>query len=196
MTEPAAPAAAPGAGAVGRPGLGGIDKAGGAARRVSGPLRCTVAAMVTLEGIAGVRSRVGQELGVSEWYDVSQDVIDTFAECTGDFQWIHVDRQRASASTFGGTIAHGLFTLSLGPKFAGELFSVEGFAFGLNYGYDRVRYPAPLPVGSRVRMRAELSSAEDVPGGVQIVVRQTFEREGSEKPVCVADAISRWIVDA
>lgn len=152
--------------------------------------------MIILEGVAGIRSWVGQELGVSNWYDVGQDVVDAFADCTGDFQWIHVDPERAEASPFGGTIAHGLFTLSLGPKFAGELFNVEGFGFGLNYGYDRVRYPAPLPVGSRVRMRAELLSAEDVQGGVQIVVRQTFELEGSEKPVCVADAISRWIIDA
>jgi acyl dehydratase len=152
--------------------------------------------VVTLDGIAGIRSRLGQELGVSAWYEVSQDVVDAFAACTGDRQWIHVDRARAAASSFGGTIAHGLLTLSLGPRFADELYRVTGFAYGLNYGYDRVRYPAPLAVGSCVRMRAELSTVDETPGGVQMVVRQTFEREGFEKPVCVADAISRWIVDA
>ena len=144
-----------------------------------------------LNGPEAVRAAVGTEIGVSSWHTVTQDDIDRFAQVTGDDQWIHVDAERAAATPFGGTIAHGLFTLGLGPKFAYELFDLQGFAFGLNYGYDRVRFPAPLPVGSRVRMRALLARVEDVPGGIQLTVTQTFEREGHEKPVCIADFLMR-----
>jgi acyl dehydratase len=147
--------------------------------------------MLTITGIDELKAKVGGELGVSDWLEITQDRVDAFAEDTGDHQWIHVDVERASQTPFGGTIAHGLLTLSLGPRFTYELFAVEGFAFGLNYGYGRVRFPAPLPVGSRVRMRATLTSVEDVPGGVHMVVTQTFEREGLEKPVCVAESLVR-----
>jgi acyl dehydratase len=147
--------------------------------------------MLTITGIDDLKARVGQELGVSAWLDVTQDKINAFADDTGDHQWIHVDTERAAQTPFGGTIAHGLYTLSLGPQFTYSLFAVEGFAFGLNYGYGRVRFPAPLPVGSRVRMRATLASVDDVPGGVHMVVTQTFEREGAEKPVCVAESLVR-----
>ncbi|MDO8212231.1 MaoC family dehydratase [Conexibacter sp. CPCC 206217] len=151
--------------------------------------------MITrLEGVDGLRDQVGADLGVSSWHDVTQAAIDAFAQATGDFQWIHVDVERARASDFGSTIAHGLYTLSLGPLLNTEVFDVAGFSFGLNYGFERVRYPATLPVGARVRMHALLLSATEVPGGIQIVVRQTFEREGADKPACVADAVSRWIV--
>jgi acyl dehydratase len=118
-------------------------------------------------------------------------MIDAFADATGDHQWIHVDPERAKETPFGGTIAHGLFTLGLGPKLSYEMFSIEGIAFGINYGYDRVRFPAPLPVDSKVRMRATLSQIDDVPGGVQFKITQTFELEGGEKPVCVAESLSR-----
>jgi len=148
--------------------------------------------MLTITGIDDLKARVGDELGVTDWHDVTQDAIDAFARATGDDQWIHVDVERAAQTAWGGTIAHGLYTLSLGPKFSYELFSFEGFGFGLNYGYNRVRFPAPLPVGSRVRMRALLAAVEEVPGGVQLTVTQTFEREGSEKPVCVADWVARY----
>lgn len=144
-----------------------------------------------INGLDDLKERVGQELGVSEWHDVTQAEIDRFAEATGDDQWIHVDPERARDTPFGGTIAHGLYTLSLGPKFAYEMFSLEGVAFGVNYGYDRVRFPAPLPVNSKVRMRATLASVDDIPGGAQIKIVQTFEREGGEKPVCVAEALAR-----
>lgn len=147
--------------------------------------------MLTLHGVDDLRARVGQELGVSKWRAVTQDHIDAFAGVTGDHQWIHVDPDRAAIMPFHSTIAHGLYTLSLGPRFSYELFAIEGFAFALHYGYDRVRFPAALPVDSRVRMRATLARVEDVPGGVQIAVTQTFEREGGTKPVCVADAIAR-----
>jgi len=145
----------------------------------------------TLTGPDEVKAAVGTELGVSDWYEVTQATIDQFAEVTGDHQWIHVDPERAAQTPFGGTIAHGLFTLSLGPKLSYEIMDMQGFAFGVNYGYGRVRFPAPLPVGSKVRMRGELTNVEDVPGGIQITVTQTFEREGEEKPVCVAESLAR-----
>jgi acyl dehydratase len=147
--------------------------------------------MLTISGIDELRAKVGEELGVSEWHEVNQDEIDAFAEATGDHQWIHVDPERAAETPFGSTIAHGLYTLSLGPRFTFALFTIEGFAFGLNYGYNKVRFPAPLPVDSRVRMRATLASVDDVPGGVQLTITQTFEREGEEKPVCVAESVAR-----
>ena len=147
--------------------------------------------MLTITGIDELKTKVGEELGVSEWHEVTQADIDAFAEATGDHQWIHVDPERAAQTPFGSTIAHGLYTLSLGPVLTEEAFSLEGIAFGLNYGYDRVRFPSPLPVDSRVRMRATLTSVDDVPGGIQMKVTQTFEREGGEKPVCVAEQLVR-----
>jgi acyl dehydratase len=147
--------------------------------------------MLTISGIDELKAKAGEELGVSEWQEVTQDAIDAFADATGDHQWIHVDPARAAQTPWGSTIAHGLYTLSLGPQFTFAMFTIEGFAFGLNYGYNKVRFPAPLPVNSRVRMRATLSSVEDVPGGVQLTITQTFEREGEEKPVCVAESVSR-----
>jgi acyl dehydratase len=144
-----------------------------------------------INGLEELKGKVGQELGVSEWMDVTQEAIDAFAEATGDHQWIHVDPERAKETPFGGTIAHGLYTLSLGPQFSYAMFEIADVAFGINYGYGKVRFPAPLPVGSKVRMRATLTKAEDVPGGVQFTVTQTFEREGGDKPVCVAEAIAR-----
>jgi acyl dehydratase len=148
--------------------------------------------MITLSGIDDIKAKVGEELGVSSWHEVTQQDIDTFADVTGDHQWIHVDVERAKQTPFGGTIAHGYYTLSLVPKFTYELFSVEGFAFGLNYGVNKVRFPAPLPVGSKVRMRATLSSVEDVPGGIQVMTTCTLEREGGDKPVCVAETLARF----
>jgi acyl dehydratase len=147
--------------------------------------------MLTITGIDELKAKVGEELGVSEWHEVTQDEIDAFADATGDHQWIHVDPQRAAETPWGSTIAHGLYTLSLGPQFTFALFTIEGFAFGLNYGYNKVRFPAPLPVDSRVRMRATLASVDDVPGGVQLTITQIFEREGEEKPVCVAESVAR-----
>ena len=147
--------------------------------------------MLTITGVEDLKARAGDELGVSEWYLVTQEEIDAFADTTGDHQWIHVDVERAADTPFGGTIAHGLYTLSLGPRFTFEVFTIDGFAFGLNYGYNKVRFPAPLPVGTRVRMRATLSAVDDVPGGVQITITETFEREGGDKPVCVAESVAR-----
>jgi acyl dehydratase len=147
--------------------------------------------MLTINGIEDLKERVGQELGVSEWHEVSQAEIDAFAEATDDHQFIHVDPERAKQTPFGSTIAHGLYTLSLGPKFSYEMFSVDNVAFGINYGYEKIRFPAPVPVDSKVRMRAELLSVDDIPGGVQFKVKQTYEIEGAEKPACVAEALAR-----
>jgi acyl dehydratase len=147
--------------------------------------------MITINGIDELKAKVGEELGVSDWHEVTQEAIDEFARVTGDDQWIHVDPERAKDTPFGGTIAHGYYTLSLGPKFSYGLYTLDGFVFAVNYGLDKVRFPAPLPVGSKVRMRATLTSVDDVPGGVQMKVTQTFEREGGEKPVCVAEQLVR-----
>jgi acyl dehydratase len=147
--------------------------------------------MLTLTGMEEVKERVGQELGVSDWKEVTQESVNAFADATGDHQWIHVDPERAKDTPFGGTIAHGFYTLSMYPALFYEMVSFEGFAFGLNYGLNRVRFPAPLPVGSRVRVRATLASVEDIAGGIQTTIEYTFEREGGEKPVCVAEALVR-----
>ena len=147
--------------------------------------------MITLNGIDDIKARVGQELGVSDWDDVTQEKIDAFADATGDHQWIHVDPERAAQTPFGGTIAHGYYTLSLAPRFSYELYRVENVAFALNYGLNKVRFPAPLPVGSKVRMRATIASVEDIAGGIQMATALTFEREGGDKPVCVAETLVR-----
>ena len=130
-------------------------------------------------------------MGPSEWLEVTQDAIDAFADVTGDHQWIHVDPKRAKDTPYGGTIAHGYYTLSLAPRFTEQILALEGFAFVVNYGLDRVRFPAPLPVGSKVRMAARLADVADISGGAQIKLELTFEREGGDKPVCVADSLAR-----
>ena len=147
--------------------------------------------MRTITGLDGLRAAEGETLGTSDWHEVTQDDINAFADVTGDHQWIHVDPERAKDTPFGGTIAHGFYTLSLGPKFSYELYTMEGIAFALNYGLGKVRFPAPVPVGSKVRMRATLQAVDDIPGGAQITMLHTFEVEGGEKPVCVAEALSR-----
>ncbi len=147
--------------------------------------------MLTLNGLDEVKAHIGQELGVSDWYEVTQTEIDSFAEVTGDHQWIHVDPERAKETPFGGTIAHGFYVLSLAPRFSYAMYNLEGFAFALNYGLNRVRFISPMPVGQRLRMRAKLVSADDVAGGAQMLTELTFEREGGEKPVCVAETLTR-----
>ena len=136
---------------------------------------------------------VGQEVGVSPWVEVTQEQVDTFADATGDHQWIHVDPERAADSPFGTTIAHGLYSLSRTPALLEELMAFDGFAHSLNYGYDKVRFIHPLPVGSQIRMRAEIASADEVkPGQVHVVTRLTVEADGIEKPIVVADSIGRF----
>jgi|HigsolmetaAR201D_1030396.scaffolds.fasta_scaffold01186_13 acyl dehydratase len=149
-------------------------------------------AKLIIDGLEDLKSRVGQELGVSDWVDVTQERINAFADATGDHQFIHVDPERAAQTPFGGTIAHGLYTLSLGPALINDVYEIKGIGFAVNYGYNKVRFPAPVPSGSRVRMRVTLSSAEDVNGGgVQMVLTQTYEVEGGDKPVCVAEHVVR-----
>jgi len=138
-----------------------------------------------------LRAAVGTEVGHGRWLEVSQERIDKFADATSDHQWIHVDPERAASGPFGGTVAHGYLTLSLVPALTAGITAVDGALMGVNYGLNKVRFPAPLPAGSRVRASVELLSVDDVPGGVQLVSRVTVEREGGEKPVCVAETVSR-----
>jgi acyl dehydratase len=147
--------------------------------------------MTTITGLDELNALEGKDLGTSEWHKVTQKDIDQFAEVTGDHQWIHVDVKRAKDTPFGGTIAHGYYTLSLAPMFTEQVLALDGFAFAINYGLNKVRFPAPLPVGSRVRMTARLAKLEDVPGGAQMTLELTFERDGGEKPVCVAETLAR-----
>jgi acyl dehydratase len=142
--------------------------------------------------IAGLQDRVGEHLGWSDWREITQERVDTFADATDDHQWIHVDRERAAAeSPFGGTIAHGYLTLALVAPALGELIHVDGVSMGINYGLDRVRFPAPVPVGSRIRAGAELVEVTEVAGGVQSKLNVTFEIENGEKPACVAEVLVR-----
>ena len=147
--------------------------------------------MTTITVLDRLKEAEGQELGTSDCHEVTQKDIDTFADVTGDHQWIHVDPERARDTPFGGTIAHGYYTLSLAPGFSEQILKFEGFAFGINYGLNKVRFPAPLPVGGKVRMHAKIVSVEPIQGGAQITLALTFEHEGGEKPVCVAESIAR-----
>jgi acyl dehydratase len=150
-------------------------------------------ALVEVNGVEGMQALVGQEIGPSEWRLVTQEDINTFAGLSGDHQWIHVDVERAKAeSPFGTTIAHGNLTLSLVDGFRDELISSTGFALGVNYGWDKIRFPAPVPVDSKVRARAENISVEEKGGGwYQVVTRFTLEVEGNEKPCFVGDSVTR-----
>ncbi|MFD8536587.1 MaoC family dehydratase [Streptomyces rubrogriseus] len=139
-----------------------------------------------------VKAAVGEQLGYTDWLAVDQKRIDLFAEATGDHQWIHVDPEKAAAGPFGGTIAHGYLTLSLLPLFGPQLIRVEGVKMGVNYGTNKVRFPSPVPVGSRLRATAAVTGVEDVKGGIQVSVAFTVEREGGDKPVCVAESVSRY----
>lgn len=149
---------------------------------------------VIFKSIDELTASVGRDLGVTSWETIKQSRIDAFAEATGDHQWIHVDPERAREGPFGATIAHGYLTLSLSSLFLPQLMRVEISGMGINYGLDRVRFPAPVRVGSRIRGRGEILSVTPVTGGVQVVVRVTIEIEGSERPGCVADTISRFMV--
>ena len=146
-----------------------------------------------LNGIDEVRAAVGTHFGYSDWITITQDRVQRFAEATGDHQWIHVDVERANAGPFGGPIAHGYLTLSLSNYFLPQIVSVEGFAMGINYGTGKVRFLSPVRVGARVRGGAELVSVDDVAGGIQTMMRITIELEGSEKPACVIESLSRYL---
>ena len=148
--------------------------------------------MRTIASIEELKSLVGQEVAVSDWVQISQERVNLFAEATGDHQWIHLDVERSrKESPYGGTIAHGFLTLSLLPMLMESVISMPTSKMGVNYGLNKVRFPAPVPVGSKVRGRVELMEVEDIPGGAQMTWKVTIEREGGDKPVCVAESLSR-----
>ncbi|HWF25336.1 MAG TPA: MaoC family dehydratase [Solirubrobacteraceae bacterium] len=148
--------------------------------------------MLTAATIEELRARAGEELGASEFRAVTQEQVDGFAALTGDHQWIHTDPERARSTPFGGTIVHGYFTVALAPVLLAEVLPLDGFAMALNYGLDKLRFPAPLPVGERVRMHVRLDDVQVIPtGGATLALTLTFEREGADKPVCVASALYR-----
>jgi acyl dehydratase len=147
----------------------------------------------TVHGIAGLKELEGQHLGYSEWVEVTQERVNTFADATGDHQWIHVDVERATReSPFGGPIAHGYLTLSLGPMLFPQILRVEGISMAVNYGCEKVRFPSPVPVGAKVRLGGELVGVEAITGGAQVTVRFVFECDGSSKPSCVAEVVFRY----
>ena len=150
--------------------------------------------MRTFEKLADLASLVGEEIGLSEWTTIDQARIQRFADATDDQQWIHIDPVRAAAGPFGTTIAHGFLTLSLLPKFFAESYSVSDTRMALNYGLGKVRFPAPVPVDSRLRGRFKLLAFEPIEGGAQLTVEVTVEREGAAKPVCVAESLTRQYV--
>jgi acyl dehydratase len=148
--------------------------------------------MTVLKSIDELKAKAGSHLGYSEWREITQERVNRFADDTDDHQWIHVDVERAKTGPFGQTIAHGFLTLSLAIPMLEEVFDVEGTKLIVNYGLNRVRFPAPVPVGSRIRLGADLKSVEDVSGGVQAVIEVTFELEGGAKPPCVAEILYRY----
>jgi acyl dehydratase len=147
----------------------------------------------TIEGIEGLKGLVGEEIGVSDYRDISQDLINRFADATGDHQWIHIDVERAQReSPFGTTIAHGYLLVSLIPLFSEEIFTVGGVKLVVNYGLNKVRFVSPVPAGSQLRMRSRLQELTEVPGGYQAILGLTLEREGEEKPACVVEQLVRF----
>ncbi|HEV7914153.1 MAG TPA: MaoC family dehydratase [Albitalea sp.] len=150
--------------------------------------------MRRFDKLADLQALVGQQMGVSDWIAVEQQRIDLFADATGDHQWIHVDVERAKAGPFGAPVAHGFLTLSLLPEMAASAFEMSDVRMGVNYGLNRVRFPAPVPADSRLRGHFKLLSYEPLDGGAQLVLEVTMEREGSSKPVCVAESVTRRFV--
>jgi len=151
-------------------------------------------AQTILDGPEAVRAAVGTHLGFSDWLLMEQERVNTFADATGDHQWIHVDPERAASGPFGAPIAHGYLTMSLSNFFLPQIIETKGFSAGINYGVDKVRFPSPVKVGDRIRAGAEMLEVTDVNGGLQTLVRITIEIEGSDRPACVMDSISRWLV--
>jgi acyl dehydratase len=150
--------------------------------------------MRVFNGVDELKAAVGTQVGSSDWLTIDQKRIDGFADATGDHQWIHVDEEKAKAGPFGTTIAHGFLTLSLTPIFGAQTYRVENVKMAINYGLNRVRFTAPVPVGSRLRASYELASVDDVQGGVQVANKVTIEIEGSDRPACVAETLTRYYV--
>jgi acyl dehydratase len=149
--------------------------------------------VTTIDGIEGAKKLAGQEWGTSPWREITQEQVNLFADATGDHQWIHVDVEKAKDGPFKTTIAHGFLTLSLIPVLVAETVTVTNISMALNYGLNKVRFPAPVPVGSKVRAHITNLSVEDVPGGVQITNRITMKLAGQDKPACVAEFLSRYL---
>ena len=158
---------------------------------ISGPL-APAAEPLVLHGLEDLRERVGQALGTSDWVTVEQEKVTAFATLTGDEQWIHVDPERAASGPFGVTVQHGFLTLGMSTGLLWSVCVVDGFAVILNYGLNRVRFPAPLKVGARFRMHVELSDLKELTGGVEVVYHLTYDVEGEAKPCCVADLVFRY----
>ena len=147
----------------------------------------------TVDGVEGIKTLVGKDLGKSDWIEITQEKVNLFAEATGDHQWIHVDPERAKKeSPFGGPIAHGYLTLSLLAPLSSQVLAVTDTVMGVNYGLNKVRFPSPVPVGSKVRLTASLKSVEEVTGGLQLTLAAVIEREGGDKPVCIAEPVYRY----
>ena len=144
-----------------------------------------------IDGADALKQLVGEHLGYSDYVEVTQDQVNLFAEATGDHQWIHVDVEKAKAGPFGGPIAHGYLTLSLGPVLYPNVVRINGFSMGVNYGANKVRFPSPVMVGSKLRLGVKLLGVDDIAGGIQSTMEFTFETEGSTKPSCVAEIIFR-----
>jgi acyl dehydratase len=150
--------------------------------------------VVTFHTLDELRGASGQHLGFTDWVDITQERVNLFADATGDHQWIHVDVERARAeSPFGGPIAHGYLTLALSNLFLPQLLSVPGASAGVNYGTGRVRFPSPVPVGSRIRGGAQIMAVDEIRGGLQTTITITIEVEGQDKPACVIESLSRWL---
>jgi acyl dehydratase len=144
-----------------------------------------------ITGLDELRALVGEHLGYSDYLEITQERVNAFADATGDHQWIHVDVERAKAGPFGGPIAHGYLTLSLGPMLGEQAWRVDGVAMGVNYGIDKLRFPAPVPIGSRLRLGVQVLEVSDIDGGVQAKMAYVFEVEGAAKPSCVAEVLFR-----
>jgi acyl dehydratase len=150
--------------------------------------------MRVFESLDEVKAAVGEHTGYSDWHVVTQEQINAFADATGDHQWIHIDPEKAAVGPFGTTIAHGFLTLSLIPMLGSQVSQVNGVRMGVNYGLNKVRFPAPVPVGSKVRAGVRIQSVEDIPGGLQLVNEVTIEREDGTKPCCVAETVVRYYI--
>jgi acyl dehydratase len=148
--------------------------------------------MRIFESLDEVKAAVGEHNGYSDWHVVTQEQINAFADATGDHQWIHIDPEKAAAGPFGTTIAHGFLTLSLIPMLASQVSKVNGIRMGVNYGLNKVRFPAPVPVGSKIRAGVQIKSVEEIPGGLQLINEVTIASEGADKPCCVAETVVRY----
>ena len=145
-----------------------------------------------INGTDELERLVGEHLGFSEYMEITQERVNQFADATGDHQWIHVDPERAKSGPFGGPIAHGYLTLSLAPALLPQIVQVSGVAMAVNYGLNKLRFPSPVPVGSKLRLGSTLANVEDIAGGVQVTMELTFEVQGKDKPSCVAECIYRY----